>query len=116
MALLLSILGIFGIVAHTVGQRRREFAIRTAVGAQERDVLALVLRDGLRVIGFGLAAGAVGAATLAPLAANMVYGVEVLDMGVASIAVSLMAATALLACYIPARRSTKMDPVESLRP
>ena len=73
VALLLSSLGIFGIVAHTVAQRKREFAIRTAVGAQERDVLALVLRDGVRVIGFGLAAGAVGAAMLAPLAADMVY-------------------------------------------
>ena len=115
VALLLSSLGIFGIVAHTVGQRKREFAIRSAVGAQERHVLALVLRDGLRVIGFGLAAGAVSAAALAPLVADMVYGVELSDMGVASVAVSLMAATALLACYIPARRTTKMDPVESLR-
>ena len=115
VALLLSSLGIFGIVAHTAGQRKREFAIRSAVGAQERHVLALVLRDGLRVIGVGLAAGAVGAAALAPLAAGMVYRVELLDIGVASVAVSLLAATALLACYLPARCTTKMDPLESLR-
>ena len=81
VALLLSSLGIFGIVAHTVGQRKREFAIRSAVGAEERHVLTLVLRDGLRVIGFGLAVGSVGAAALAPLVAGMVYGVELLDMG-----------------------------------
>jgi len=111
----LALVGIYGVLSLSVGSRRREIAIRTAVGAQQGDILSLVLRDGFRLILVGLTLGLVVAMALARVLRTFLFGVEPTDP-VTLIGVALLFATvALLACWLPARRATKVDPMEALR-
>lgn len=115
LALLLSSVGIFGVISYLVGQRTREIGIRIALGAQRKDVLALVLGEGVRLAVVGAAIGVAAALGLTRLMASMLYGVSATDpltfAGVSCVLLSV----AMLACYIPARRAMRVDPNTALR-
>jgi len=114
-ALLLAMIGIYGVTAYYVTQRTQEIGIRMALGAQVSDVLKLVLKGGIALAAIGLAAGVVGAFILTRWMASLLFGVKPTD-GLTFVAVSVcLLATALVACYLPARRATKVDPLVALR-
>ena len=112
---MLASIGIFGVLNYTVAQRTQEMGLRLALGAQTRDVLRLVLGQGVRLILLGLALGLVASFALTRVLAGMLFGVTPTDP-MTFISVSLLlAGVALLACYLPARRATKVDPLVALR-
>ncbi len=115
LALLLAAVGIYGMISYSVSQRNHEMAIRMALGAERRDVLRLVMTEGLRLTGLGLAIGAVVSVALGRLIQSALFGVRPYDVVTLAGAMLGMAAGAMLACYIPARRATKVDPMAALR-
>ncbi len=115
MALLLAILGIYGTVSYSVGQRTRELGIRLALGAQREDVLRLVLGQGTRLIVIGLVLGLLASLALAGLLKNLLYGVAANDPATLGIVACSLGAVALAASYLPARRATRIDPLAALR-
>ena len=115
LALVLSAVGIFGVLAFSVSQRRREFGIRMAVGAQAGDVLSIVAARGLKIAGAGIALGLGAAALLSRSASGLLFGVEPLDPAAYSAAAVLLAGVAMAAASIPAWRATRVDPAVTLR-
>jgi ABC-type antimicrobial peptide transport system permease subunit len=114
-ALTLAAIGTYGVLSYAVAQRRREFGIRLAVGAQRSDVLKLVLGGGLRLVVLGIALGLAGSFALADVLNALLFGVSAQDPGVfAGIALLLLAVTSV-ACLLPAFRATRVNPVEALR-
>jgi putative ABC transport system permease protein len=114
-ALLLAGLGIYGVISYIISERTHEFGIRLALGAQNQNILRLVLRQGLSLAVAGTAVGLVGALIVSRLMAGVLYGVRPTDpLTFAGVAL-LLIAVALLACFIPARRATKLDPMLALR-
>jgi len=115
LALLLSSIGIYGVLSYVVGQRSREIGIRIALGAQRADVLRLMLGEGMKMALVGVAIGIVAALALTRLMVQMLFGVSATDpltfVGVAAV----LAGVALAACYIPARRAMRVDPIVALR-
>jgi predicted permease len=114
-ALLLTMMGIYGVVAFLVGRRRREIGIRMALGARRADVLRLVLQQGMKPVVFGSVVGLVGSLVASRLVASQLYGVSSSDPMTLTGIIVLLLAAALLACWLPARRATKVDPMEALR-
>ena len=115
LALFLAAIGIYGVLAYLVAQRRREIAIRMALGSTTVAVVKLVLREGMTLVGVGLAFGLVGAAALQKAVASQVYGVRPSDPLVIGGVSLLLGAVALAACAAPAGRATRVDPIEVLR-
>jgi putative ABC transport system permease protein len=115
VALLLALLGIYGVVAFSVAQRTREIGVRVALGAQRAEVLSLVLRQGAVLAGIGVAVGALGALAVTRLLASLLYGIPATDLVAFGAAAGLLAAAALAASWIPARRAAAIDPVIALR-
>jgi putative ABC transport system permease protein len=115
IALMLATAGIYGVMAYFVTQRTREIGIRIAMGAQWRDVLKLILKSGMLLVAIGLTIGLAGALALTRLMATLLFEISPTDpITFAAVALSVIVA-ALLACYIPARRATKVDPLIALR-
>ena len=115
IAVLLSAVGIYGVLAYAVGQRTREFGVRTALGARSRDVLAMVLRQGLLLTGIGIGIGLFGAIALTRYLEGMLYDVQPLDPMTYGSVAALFAAVTFFASYLPARRATRIDPMTALR-
>ena len=107
--------GIYGVMSHLVGQRTHEIAIRLALGAERWDVLRMVLRDGAKMTLAGVAIGLAAALGLTRLMTSMLFGISAHDPITVASVVSLLAFVAFAACYIPARRATRVDPMVALR-
>ncbi len=115
LALVLAALGIFSILSYGVSQRRQELSVRMALGAQPRDVLWLVIRQGLALAVIGGLAGAAGAFALGRTLSSLLYGISALDAVSFSVAIGVALTTALVACFLPARRAARLDPLAGLR-
>jgi len=115
VALVLSAIGIYGIVAFGVTQRVREFGIRHALGADSGSILSLVLAEGLRTAGVGIVIGLLGALALTRSLQSLLFGVTAHDPLVFAGVAAVLLAVALAACYVPARRATRVDPMVALR-
>jgi putative ABC transport system permease protein len=115
LALLVTLAGVAGVVAFTTSRRTHEIGIRLALGAEPAAVLRRVVRSGMVPAGVGLAVGALGAIAFSGLLSRLVWGIRPLDPATFLVAGALLLAGALLACLIPARRATRVDPVTALR-
>jgi putative ABC transport system permease protein len=115
LALLLSCLGLYGILSYAVAQRTKEIGVRMALGAARRDVLCLVLRDALRLVLFGAALGIPAALAAARLVASQLFGISAADPVAIGLATLALLGIAAVAGYLPARRATRVDPLVALR-
>jgi putative ABC transport system permease protein len=113
--LALAALGVFAVMAYSVSQRTREIGIRIALGARSRDVLRLILRQGARLAIAGSVIGVVGAFLLRKIMASFLYGLSANDPLILCIVPCVMVLVIVLACWLPARRATKIDPILALR-
>jgi ABC-type antimicrobial peptide transport system permease subunit len=114
-SLALAVIGVYGVIALSVSQRRRELGVRLALGAQAADVVRLVVADGMVMTGTGLVVGVVGALLLSRVMASLLYGVSATDPLLFAGAAVTVLAVALVACYLPARRASRVDPTIALR-
>jgi putative ABC transport system permease protein len=114
-ALFLASLGIFGVVGYSVERRRQELGIRMALGAARQDLLRMVLRQGMTPVIVGLAAGVVAALFAGRLISSLLFDISANDPVTLATVVLVVAAVALVACFVPARRAMRVDPIVALR-
>jgi putative ABC transport system permease protein len=115
VALVLAAVGIYGVISYAVSRRTHEIGVRMALGATPRNVVRLIIGQGMRVVMVGVVAGLIGASLVTRLMTNVVYGVRVTDPLTYGAVALLLTVVALLASYIPARRATRIDPLTSMR-
>jgi ABC-type antimicrobial peptide transport system permease subunit len=115
IALLLAALGVFGVMSYAVAQRRREIGIRVALGADPSELLRMVLGNALALVGAGIGVGLLGAVALSRIMATLLFELSPTDPATLVGVAALLAAVALLASYLPARRATRVDPLVALR-
>jgi putative ABC transport system permease protein len=115
LALILAAVGIYGVISHSVGQRTHEIGIRMALGAERREVVRLIVCEGFGLALAGVGIGVAGAMALTRFLAGMLYTVKPMDAATFATVSLLLSAVALVACYIPARRAAKVDPIVALR-
>jgi hypothetical protein len=115
LALMLAAIGVYGVFAYSVGQRTQEIGVRVAVGAQASDVLGLVLVEAIRLVTAGVVFGGIAALALTRLLEGRLYGVSTTDPTTFIVAAAVLFLTALFACYVPARRAMRVDPLAALR-
>ncbi len=114
-ALLLGVVGLYGVVSYSVSQRTREIGVRMALGAPRSSVLKLVLGNGARLAAIGIASGVAGAVLAGYFLRSVLFGVEPWDVSTLLIVAAVLSAISVLASYVPARRASRLDPVKALR-
>jgi putative ABC transport system permease protein len=114
-ALLLAVMGLYGVMSYSVAQRTREFGVRVALGAKVRDLLQLVVSQGMKLVAVGLIVGFAGSLALTRLLSGFLFGVQPTDPGTFVVVATLLVVVGAIACWLPARRATKVDPVVALR-
>jgi putative ABC transport system permease protein len=115
LALILASIGIYGVMANAVTQRRQEIGVRMALGAQRGDVLRMMMGLGVRLTGLGVAIGLIGAFALTRLMTSLLFEVNAMNPLIFSIAAMALAAVAMAACYLPARKAASIEPMKALR-
>jgi putative ABC transport system permease protein len=115
VALVLASIGIYGVMSYTVGQRTSEIGVRLALGAESRDILRMIVGSAMRLAGLGLAIGVVLALALSRTLTSLLYETTGTDPATFAVVVGVLGAVALLASYLPARRASRIPPVEALR-
>jgi hypothetical protein len=115
LALVLAVIGIAGLTAYAVSQRKREIGIRISLGARDADVLRLLLRDSTRLVALGVAIGLAGGLLVAPVLSSLLYGISSRDATSFAVAGTVLIAVALVATWIPARRALRVDPMTVLK-
>jgi ABC-type antimicrobial peptide transport system permease subunit len=115
VALLLAAVGLYAVMSYSVAQRMPELGIRAALGAQSADLLRLVVRQGMALVSLGIAVGLASALALTRLMENLLFSVRATDPVTLTLAAAMLGFVALLACWFPARRATKVDPLAVLR-
>ena len=115
LGLILALVGVFGVISFSVSQRTNEIGIRMAMGAAQSSILGMILRQGVWIISGGVAAGVLLALAISRLVANFIYGVSPYDPLTYVSVTAILGIVALLACYFPARRATRVDPMIALR-
>jgi ABC-type antimicrobial peptide transport system permease subunit len=115
LALMLAVIGLYGVMAWLVVQRTREIGIRMALGAQAHNVLVLVLAQGMKLVLVGVVIGIPASLAVARLLSSMLVGLTTTDALTIAVVTALLVGVTLLACYLPARRATRVDPLETLR-
>src|SRR5262249_23544967 len=115
LATILGAIGIYGLMSYSVSQRTQEIGVRMALGARRGDVARIVLGQGLRVVLAGVAVGLLGAFAATRLMATLLFGVTPTDAVTFAVVPALIVAVAMMACYVPVRRATQIDPLKALR-
>jgi putative ABC transport system permease protein len=115
LSLVLSVIGVYGVISYVTGQRTHEVGIRMAIGAQRSDVLSLVLRQGLTLVAIGLAIGLALSFAATRFLSSLLYQISSIDPATFAGVSLLLVAVAAIACYLPARRATQVDPLIALR-